>query len=43
MPNTKEMFVMTEKEKSIIVQLFVKEYQKGKENVNNEREIKRDN
>ena len=34
---------MTEKEKDIIVQLFVREYQKEKENTNNERESKRDN
>lgn len=42
MPNTKEVFVMTEREKNIIVQLFVKEYQKGKEK-NDERESKNRN
>ena len=35
--DTKEVFVMTEKEKKDIVALFISEYQKGKEE-KNERE-----
>ena len=34
---------MTEMEKLNVIALFVEEYQKGKENANNEGETKRDN
>ena len=34
---------MTEKEKNVIVQLFVKEYQKGKEKIENERKTETNN